>query len=211
MDSLEKQILIFIRPPLAVSKKILKLHRLLASKFHNEYMNHATFEWESHLMVYLSPMPISKTKDIVEITSEVVKKFQPFIIKLGNFAEIPGNFIAIKIEGTSFNTLEKIHLDLVQELVHLRGKGIKPKYLERWDTFDKEEKQRIKQTGLPYKYLPHLTLARLPSEEIPKALKFIEKLNFLGKPFQARGLMVAQESDSPLVDWNIIGDFKFKE
>jgi len=187
MEDNDKQILIFVRPPKEISRRIYKLNKLLSSKFHNSYMSHVPFEWESHLMVYLSPMPNHNLNSILQESQQIVAQTRSFTVKLGGFEIAAGNYLVIAIDKESAPRLHQLHDNLVND----------------------KEKIRIKDTGIPYPYEPHLSVAKLLPEELNSAMSLIKDNSFSGESFLARELIVSQQSDNVATDWSTPGIFKF--
>lgn len=202
-----KQLLVYIKPPKTISQQIFCLNQEISSKFHNDYLSHLKSVWESHLMVYLSPMLLINTDKILKIVGESALAIKPFMIKLGDFTTKEDKYLFVSVEEQSQAHFKTIHDDLVLGLKDCRDQTISKKYLDRWDNFSDEEKERIQNTGLPYLYEPHMTVARLLSEELSLALEIIKDKSLRGQHFIAEKLCVAQESDEPEIDWTILAEY----
>lgn len=210
--SKSKQLLIYIRPPLTVSERIFNLNKFLSNRFHNTYLSHlenVVPKWESHLMLYLSPMPQENIQKILAVVKLITKKTSSFKVKFGHFETDPASkYIFIKTDEESRAPINKIREELVDKLKIFRGKTIKQKYLKKWDSFTKEEQERIKNAGLPYIYQPHITVARLESNEIDEALKLIADKSFKGESFIASEVRIAQANDDLNALWSVLASFK---
>ncbi|KKU83377.1 MAG: hypothetical protein UY11_C0021G0017 [Candidatus Amesbacteria bacterium GW2011_GWC2_47_8] len=154
-------------------------------------------------------MPNHNLNSILQESQQIVAQTRSFTVKLGGFEIAAGNYLVIAIDKESAPRLHQLHDNLVNRFTSLRGKGINPKYLEKWAIFSDKEKIRIKDTGIPYPYEPHLSVAKLLPEELNSAMSLIKDNSFSGESFLARELIVSQQSDNVATDWSTPGIFKF--
>ncbi len=185
-----KHYLIYFEPPLSISTRIQKLYKIISSKHKNSYNSLVNGIWRSHLMVYLSSMPEENETKILTVVKKIAENLKPFKVKLSDFEKEDSGYIFVGIEKNYHKQLKSIREKLIDELLPYRDSSIKKKYLDKWDSFSNPEKQRIKKTGLPYKYKPHLTVARVLPEETKSAIKLIEDKSLKSTHFTVNTIQV---------------------
>lgn len=170
------QYLIYIPVPQNISNQFEEWNKFIGSKHANTYKTYIDDKWSSHLMLYLSPMP---GKNLTKILDEI-KTFSSTLsttkISFDRFTSKPDGFIFAEISEDSKTLLEEMHSNLVNILLRYRDQNIKPKYLERWDTYSEKQRNNIKTTGIPYEYEPHITVAKVdPNAALHAYQELVEK------------------------------------
>lgn len=185
-----KNYLIHFEPPQRISDQIQKMYATISNNFENKYNSIVDGIWRSHLMVYLSPMPVSNQENILQVVKDISKTLTPFQIELGNIVKGTSGYIFIEIDELAQTQLEEIRNKLIERLMPLRDSYIKQKYLERWDELSKIEQERIRTTGLPYEYKAHFTIAQVPEGSQEEAIATIKENTVAGEKFTANKLQV---------------------
>lgn len=185
-----KNYLIHFEPPQELSNKIQYIFNKISSEFDNTYNSLIDGIWRSHLMVYLSPMPVANEPEILKVLELISKELKPFRVVLGDFVKGSNGYIFVEVNNKYQNTLIEIREKIIEALYPLRDTAIKQKYLDKWDQFSSEEKERIKLTGLPYEYNAHFTVAQVPADKQDEALSIIKDRGLSGESFTASELQV---------------------
>lgn len=205
---MNKQILIYIKPPDEVSDKVFELNNLISSSFHNDYRSNIDGKWQSHLMLFLSRMNINHISEIIDSSRKAITGVRPFKVTFGTFKVESPKYLFLEIDKNSVSNFSAIHERLVNELQTYRDQSINQKYLDKWSKFSEDEKERIKLTGLPYKYEPHITIARVLPEELYSTENLIRDKSMKRITFEAKTLCIAQEEQTVDSDWKIVGEIK---
>lgn len=208
-----KSFLIYIPPSQEISDLLEKVNnRLRENHPSNTYLPIYKGKWHSHLMVYLSPMPIIKEKEIITIVSDLSKELSSFEVILSELEIADSNYLYVNVDEKSKIILENIHEQLVERLKSLRDATIKEKYLQKWDKFSEDEKYRIKTTGLPYIYVPHMTLGVFENRQ-EQEVAYSEALpfNLTGKKFRANKIEILTSVEPDYKEKEIILSRQFPQ
>lgn len=208
-----KSFLIYIPPSEEISYLLEKVSTKLRENHpSNTYIPLYKDKWHSHLMLYLSPMPKENQVKIIETVSKVSKELPSFKVELSYTELSEANYIYVGVNNEAKNILEKIHNQLVISLAPFRDETIKEKYLQKWDSFSEEERLRIKTTGLPYIYVPHITLGIFGSrKEQEQAYKEILSFNLMGNSFIADKIEILTSDKSGYKGKEIIFSETFQQ
>lgn len=208
-----KSFLIYIPPSAKISYLLEKVNMKLRENHpSNTYVPLYKGKWHSHLMVYLSPMPVSNQNNIIDVVKNIVGDIKAFTVKLSDLEIADSNYLYVNVDNESRILLENIHSRLVEKLALFRDRTIKEKYLQKWDTFSHDEMNRIKTTGLPYKYVPHMTLGVFSGKEEQEiAFKEVTPFNLKGNSFLAKGIEVMTSIGSDYKDKEIVYSGKFPQ
>lgn len=205
----EKLYLVYIPVPEYISDKIHQMNLLVTDRFeNNSYSSFYKGKWESHIMLYLSPMACSRQGDIIREVELLSKKFKKFKIILDDFEEASGNYLFIGVRDEPTDTIKYFHDELVNAMLPFRDSSIKEKYLQMWDTYSVEEQNRIKTTGIPYEYVPHTSVASLSSEsEVAEAKSMLKDKSLEGLEFEADKLDIMISGVNDYTNKEIIASF----
>jgi len=201
-----KSFLIYIPPSQEISDLIEKVNiKLRENHPSNTYIPLYKGKWHCHLMVYLSPMPSENEESIIDVVQKLTKEVSPFKVELRDLNYADSNYLYIGVNEDARIKLESIHNKLVEKLSPLRDQTIKEKYLQKWDSFSEEEKNRIRTTGLPYKYTPHITLGVF-SGKTEQSVAYKEALpyNLKGNSFVANSIEILTSVGSNYEDKKIV-------
>lgn len=141
-------------------------------------------------MVYLSPMPEKNEAKILEVVKQVAENLKPFEVKMSDFEKEGSGYIFVGVDKKCHMQLRDIRDELIDRLLQFRDSSIKKKYSDKWESFSEQEKQRIKKTGLPYKYRPHLTVAKVLPQEVDRATSLIENKSLKGSCFDVGTIQI---------------------
>ena len=141
-------------------------------------------------MAYLSPMPVENEQKILDVVTKLNKVIPKFRVKLEGFVKGTNGYIFVALDEKSQNKLKEIRNQLIDSLLPYRDSTIKQKYLDKWERFSEEEKDRIKTTGLPYEYEAHLTLAQVPEGKEEEVIEILQGNSLNGQNFEAIKLQV---------------------
>jgi 2'-5' RNA ligase len=206
-----KSFLVYIPPSEYVSDLLKEVNQKLRDRHpSNTYLPLYQGKWHSHLMLYLSPMPVKNQGRIIEKVKAISKKIILFNIELSELEMAESNYLYIGVNKEAKVILENIHNNLVEALYPHRDTTIKEKYLQKWDSFSEEEKNRIKTTGLPYIYVPHTTLGVFENKkELEQAYNEAQEFNLTGKSFTADRIEILTSVGSDYRDKEIVLSEKF--
>jgi len=204
----EKLFLIYIPVPEQISEKIHQINEIINSKFDtNSYSSFYKGKWQSHIMLYLSPMDVERQEDIVKEVELLSKKLKKFRVVLGDFEKASGNYLFIGVKDDPDGYLRYVHDELVKILLSFRNSVIKEKYLQKWDSYTSEEQERIKNTGVPYEYVSHTSVASLDNEEeVKEAINILKEISLDGSYFDAEKIEI-MTSDLDYSNKEIISSF----
>lgn len=205
----EKLFLIYIPVPEHISEKIYQMNEIINGKFdNNSYSSFYKGKWQSHIMLYLSPMSVDKQSDIVREIKLICKDLKRFKITLGDFEEATGNYLFIGVKDDPEGSIKCLHENIVKALLPFRCTLIKEKYLQKWDSYTIEEQDRIKNTGTPYNYVPHTSVASLDNEEeVKTAIKMLEDKSLKGLGFIIDRIEIMTSNINDYTDKEIIASF----
>lgn len=141
-------------------------------------------------MVYLSPMPEKNETGILNVVKRTAENLKSFEVKMSNFEIESSGYIFVGVDRKCHKQLKDIRDELINKLLQYRDSSIKKKYLDKWESFSELEKQRINKTGLPYKYKPHLTVAKVQPQEVDRAFSLIKNKGLRGSCFDAGAIQV---------------------
>lgn len=207
-----KTFLIYIPPSEEVSNLIEKANIVLRPNHpNNTYIPLYKGKWYSHLMVYLSPMPVTETENIINAVNKITNNISRFTVKLSDIEMADANYLQVRIDRESQVFIRSIREKLVEVLLPYRDKTIKSKYLQKWDSFSDDEKVRIKTTGIPYVYEPHLTIGVFgDTDELKQAYEEVKQINFTGENFEANKIEILTSFGNDYNNKEIILSKNFK-
>src|SRR3989344_1798583 len=105
---MSKSFLIYIPPSNEISNLLEKVStKLRENHSSNTYIPLYKGKWHSHLMVYLSPMPVENQNKIIETVSKITKELRSFKVELSNIELSESNYMYVGINNEDKIILEK--------------------------------------------------------------------------------------------------------
>jgi hypothetical protein len=206
----EKRTIICFYPSEEICSLYKQAYDRISSKFPNDYMSHAKFTWRPHLMVYLSELPVQNNPKIISVVEKIASQTLSFKVMIHEPYTMSANYIAYGISSPN-DELISINKELVKQIAPLRGTVIRQKYLDNWSNYSNEQRRLLKDTGLPYPYESHLSIAKLLPEQNIQALKLISDIPLAGKEFIASEIIIAQDHGVPEEDWPVLAKFQLRK
>jgi len=165
----------------------------------------------AHVSLYFPYLPEENLENVEQIVKKIAASTERFALSV-NGLEAADSSIAIQFR--KINILEKLHETIVETVNPLRNGAIRDKELKGIEAgdFSPEQSAMIMAYGVPNilkLYQPHLTLARLSSDEEAKngAINLNKESDL--KTVQAIGLGIAEMGPHGTVT-KIIKKFSFK-
>jgi hypothetical protein len=204
-----KLFLIYLSVPKKISEKIFEINKLISRRFpENSYSAFYKGKWQSHIMLYLSPMDMADKENIIREIRSIAEGTKTFRVVFDDFEKASGNYLFVGIKDEPKGSIKGLHNKIVRALLPFRDGVIKEKYLQKWESFSSEERERIKSTGVPYEYVPHTSVATLGSEkEVLEAINEIKNLSPKGVEFEVKRIEIMTSNVDDYEDKEIVSSF----
>jgi 2'-5' RNA ligase len=187
---------IYIPVPNSLKTHIIKLHKKLDSKYENIYPNSQNFN--PHIDILTIRVKEEKSEAYVLAVKQFHEKFiKPnldFIkISLNKFTtDSKKQYLFLNFDKNTAKQLKKIRQRYKEISEKYRDKSIPPYLKRHWDEFTKTQRERIRKTGSTHKYRPHITIIKLPPNQLKTFLK--KPVNqFKNQRFYANQLHISKE------------------
>lgn len=197
--------MVYFESPGEVSNKVEAFNKLISKDFENTYQSYMDGKWFSHIAVwYQSPMPKHNESKILSAVEKIATDTRSFDVTLKDFVLGSSGYVFVDLDDSSKKRFHSIYKLLRKEIGDLKGIEIAKKYLERWESFSDKEKLRVKETGRPYQYQAHISVAKVAEDKNAEALKLLKDKSLGGYKFTADRIKVLDFYNN---NYKLIGEF----
>ncbi|MBU1110240.1 2'-5' RNA ligase family protein [Patescibacteria group bacterium] len=187
---------LYIALPEALEDALFRLYEDLSGKYTNEYLDSKSFK--AHITIGALLLTDEYTEMFIKLCADVVSKISSFEVKFEIFSKSEdGKYIFLDLDRTSGRIVMEIRRSFIDKTRRLFEINIPDKYLEKLDEFSPSEQKRLKQTGSPYIFKPHISIVKLDPRETNKAMQEIQNHAILGTSFRVREFHVSSQSVDP--------------
>lgn len=184
---------IYIPISTEITEQTKELFNKLDSKYRNKYLKDQL--WTPHIGLLTTQVTEENSQaylDKAEITSKDIKSFEVILDLI--LPSPDEKYIWINVNQESKKKLIELHELFRQELDEYRDKSI-PQYFQKiWNRIPEAQKMKIHQTGGIHDYFPHLSIVKLEPKQTRKAIREIDRKQFMGKVVTVDQLKITKQS-----------------
>jgi len=194
---------IYIPLPKQINDELFTLYKDLSQKYTNEYLNEKS--WKAHITIGVLSLTDNDTGTFVEIGTKIVDTIEKFPVSFSTFElSADKRYIFLEPDTSSKEKIMTLRKRFEKETKDKFTIEIPEKYREKWYTYTDEEKERLKQTGSPYVFEPHVSIVKLDPTESEKALSEIKDNKILKEFFIVDEFHISGQSEDPMNEYPIL-------
>jgi hypothetical protein len=182
--------------PEDLHKQLFSIYKHLSEKYANQYLDEKS--WKAHITIGVLPLKDEETQKFVDICTSVLEGISKFTITFADFKlSDDQKYILLDLDQDSYKKIMEIRKKFEQETFGKFTVEIPDKYLEKWGSYSEEEKAKLRNTGSPYIYEPHISIVKFEPEIAKMAIEEIDKQVFLNKSFVVEEFHISGQSEDP--------------
>jgi hypothetical protein len=194
---------IYIPLPKNFNDELFAIYKDLSQKYTNEYLNENS--WKAHVTIGVLPLIDKDTETFVQIGTRVLAGIKKFSVSFSAFElSTDKRYIFLEPDVQSKEKIMELRKRFEKEIKDKFKIEIPRKYIEKWETYTDDEKERLQQTGSPYLFEPHVSIVKLDPTESENALKEIQNNKILEESFVVDEFHISGQSEDPLNEYPIL-------
>lgn len=177
-------------------KELFSLYKNISKKFVNQYLDAKSFK--AHITIGVLPLRDDETKKFVAACTKAVAETKKFVVTFDHFKlGKDKKYIFLNLDKSSEKKILSLRKRFEKETKGKFKIEIPEKYLEKWDNYTKTEKDRLRNSGSPHKFEPHISIVKLNPQESEKAFEETRKCDILKKSFEVSRFYISGQSEDP--------------